>query len=154
MDLEPVGHLRPGLEGVAGQAVTAVGAEHQLNAGHLAGQAFGMIGRDQAAPASLRPDEDQRWVDHGDIVRVAGDDGMSSVARADGHTHIYYVRRPRGCTPGTHPKRHLGVQRDDRRVRRAQQASDPSLTSAAAPRLGQPTEEDRLWARRVLGLEP
>ena len=47
---EPVGHLGPGLEGVVGQAVGTVGVQHQLGAGRLAGQAFGMAGRDQAAP--------------------------------------------------------------------------------------------------------
>jgi metallophosphoesterase (TIGR03767 family) len=94
------------------------------------------------APASCRPDERQRRVDRGDIARVAGDDGMPAVAGADGHAHVYYVRRPGGRAPGTHPKRHLGVQRDDRRVRRTQQAGDPGVTSAAAPRLGQDPGRD------------
>jgi beta-glucosidase len=69
-----------------------------------------------AAPASCRPDELQRGVDRRDIVWVAGDDGMSPVAGADGHAHVHYVRRAGGRAPGTHPKRHHGVQRDDRRV--------------------------------------
>jgi putative ABC transport system ATP-binding protein len=90
-----------------------------------------------ATPMSCRSDERQRRVDPGDIAWIAGNDGMPPVACADGHAHVHYVRRPSGRAPGTHPKRHLGVQRDDRRVRRAQQASDPGLTSAAAPRLGQ-----------------
>jgi hypothetical protein len=42
---EPVRHLGPGLEGVVGQAVAAVRVEHELGAGRLAGQAFGVIGR-------------------------------------------------------------------------------------------------------------
>jgi D-arabinose 1-dehydrogenase-like Zn-dependent alcohol dehydrogenase len=60
---EPVGHLRPVLEGVAGQAVAAVGVQHQLGTGRLAGQAFGLIGRDQAVPAARR--DQQRAVDPG-----------------------------------------------------------------------------------------
>jgi D-arabinose 1-dehydrogenase-like Zn-dependent alcohol dehydrogenase len=51
---EPVGHLRTGLEGVVGQAVGAVRVQHELGAGGLAGQAFGVVGRHQAVPAAGR----------------------------------------------------------------------------------------------------
>ena len=60
---EPVGHLGPGLEGVVGQAVAAVGVQHQLGAGRLAGQALGVVGRHQAIPAAGR--DQQRAGDAG-----------------------------------------------------------------------------------------
>jgi hypothetical protein len=69
--------------------------------------------------ASAWPDERERGVDRGDVVRVARDDGLSTVARADGHAYVYYVRRPGGRAAGAHPKRHPGVQWDDRRDRRS-----------------------------------
>jgi D-arabinose 1-dehydrogenase-like Zn-dependent alcohol dehydrogenase len=51
---EPVCHLRAGLEGVVGQPVAAVRVQHQLGAGRLAGQAFGVIGGHEAVPAARR----------------------------------------------------------------------------------------------------
>ena len=59
--------------------------------------------------------ECQRRVDRGDIAWVTGNDGMSPVARADGHAHVHYVGRPSSRAPGTHAKRRLSVERNDRR---------------------------------------
>jgi alcohol dehydrogenase len=63
---EPVRHLRAGLEGVVGQPVAAVRVQHQLGAGRLAGQAFGVITRHEAVPAARR--DQQRGRDAGRCV--------------------------------------------------------------------------------------
>jgi hypothetical protein len=58
MDGPPVGHRGPGLEGVVGQALVAVGVQHQLGAQGVAGEAFGLMGRDEAVPAAVR----DQWI--------------------------------------------------------------------------------------------
>jgi alcohol dehydrogenase len=65
---EPVGHCGPGLEGVVGQAVATVGDEKQLSAGRFAGQAFGVVGRDQAVPAAGR-DQQRPGDPGGDLLQ-------------------------------------------------------------------------------------